>query len=220
MSHRAPFSLMSLAWLNVALHVAGLAFAAVGMRPGTPLVALPERLAYLAGSPWGWSLGWATWMLCALALVAFFATLARHLPGEPVAARLAVVFAAAGAGVDLLCDVLYISVLPMIASWGPAEERLFLTVERVAAAGGLVVANGLYSAGTLLLAWCLRDLPTRAAGAVGLGYAVFASGMVLVAAGFLDAPRLAQVATGPTISLFCVWAVQAGRSAGSREDGR
>src|SRR5262245_58770024 len=212
MSHRAPFPLILLAWLNVALHAVGLLFAAFGMRPGTPLVALPERLAYLAGAPWGWSLGWGTWMLCSLALVAYCAALARHLPGEPVAARLAVVLAAAGAAVDLLCDILYISVLPVIASWGPAEERLFLTVERAATAGGLVVANGLYSAATLLLAWCLRDCPARAAGAVLLGYAVFVSGMVLVAAGFLDAPRLAEKATGPTIGLFCVWAVQAARS--------
>ena len=36
-------TLTVLAWLNVCLHAAGLALAAVGMRPGTPLVSLPER---------------------------------------------------------------------------------------------------------------------------------------------------------------------------------
>jgi hypothetical protein len=55
-------------------------------------------------------------------------------------------------------------------------------------------------------------------GTVGLGYAVFASGMVLVAAGFLSEPRLAEWATGPTIGLFCVWAVLAARSTGAQEN--
>ena len=40
--------LMALAWLNVFLHLVALALAAVGMRPGSPLVPLHERLSYLA----------------------------------------------------------------------------------------------------------------------------------------------------------------------------
>ncbi len=217
MSHLPARSLQSLAWGNVVLHAAGLLLAAVTLRPGTPLVPLPERMAYLAGRPWGWSVGWGVWMLCALALAAFFAALARRLPGESAPARLAVVLAGAGAAVDLLCDVLYITVLPLIASWATAEERLFLTVERIALAGGLVVANGLYSVGTLLLAWCLRDCPRRAAGTVVVGYAVFGFGMALAAAGFLSEPRLAEWATGPTIGLFCIWAVLAAYSVDARE---
>src|SRR5947209_7278642 len=44
-------ALVALAWLNVAVHVAGLALAAVGIRPGSPAVPLEERLDYLAGAP-------------------------------------------------------------------------------------------------------------------------------------------------------------------------
>src|SRR4029453_17451630 len=79
-SRSAMRTLTFTAWLNVGLHLLGLALAMTGMRPGTPLVPAPERVAYLAARPLLWSLGWATWMLCALALVAFLAALARAVP--------------------------------------------------------------------------------------------------------------------------------------------
>jgi hypothetical protein len=201
-----PGILTLLAWLNVVLHVAGLAFAAFGMSPGTPLVGLDERVSYLAQYPLGWSLGWGTWMLCTLALIAFFAVLARHLPEHRDAAGLAILLAAVGGGVDLLCDVVYIRVLPLIASrYSPPAELLFLTVERLAMAGGAIVANGLYSIGTLLLTLCLRRRTGLLPFTVGLGYAVFGFGMLLSAAGFFDETRYLAWATGPTIGSFCLW---------------
>jgi hypothetical protein len=205
--------LTRLAWLNVGLHVAGLAFAALGMRPGTPLVGLDERLAYLAGYPLGWSLGWGTWMLCTLALIAFFAALARQLPEHADAARLALILAAAGGAVDLFCDAVYITVLPWLAaSYSPASEWLFRTVERLATAGGTVVANGLYSIGTLLLTLCLRGRKGLVPGTLGLGYAVFGCGMLLTAAGFLHDAWYLALATGPTIGGFCLWVLWVARS--------
>jgi hypothetical protein len=69
-------ALTLLAWTNVIAHAIALVFAALGMRPGSPLVELPERTAHLARFPAGWSLGWTTWMLCAMVLVAFFVVLA------------------------------------------------------------------------------------------------------------------------------------------------
>jgi hypothetical protein len=204
-----------LAWLNVVLHVAGLAFAALGMAPGTPLVGLDERVSYLAGDPLGWSLGWGTWMLCTLALIAFFAVLARHLPEHRDAARLAIVLAAVGGGVDLLCDVVYIRVLPLIAArYSPSAELLFLSVERLAMAGGAIVANGLYSIGTLLLTLCLRRRQGLLPLTVGLGYAVFGFGMLLSAAGFFDETWYLAWATGPTIGSFCLWTLCVARSLG------
>src|SRR5262249_3946456 len=105
---RVSRALVGLAWLNVLVHVLALILALVGMRPGSPLVELPQRLAYLARSPLGWSLGWGTWMFCTLALIAFFAVLARHLPEHGEVARLAVILAVAGGILDLFCDVVYI----------------------------------------------------------------------------------------------------------------
>jgi hypothetical protein len=113
---RALPGLTVLAWCNVLVHVAGLAFAAVAMAPGTALAPLPQRLEYLAASPAGWTLGWACWMLCAAMLVAFLAAVATRLgDGEPLV-RFALMIAVVGAGFDLFCDSVFIIVLPMIAA--------------------------------------------------------------------------------------------------------
>src|SRR5689334_20194044 len=53
-SMRPVRSLTVLAWWNVGLHLLGLVLAALAMAPGTPLVPLDERLAYLAAAPPGW----------------------------------------------------------------------------------------------------------------------------------------------------------------------
>ncbi len=207
-------ALTSLAWLNVAAHVLALVLALVGMRPGSPLVPLPERLAYLSTSPPGWTLGWATWMACALLLAAFFAVLAHRLPEHRSLPTLAATLAAAGAVLDLFCDAAYITVLPRLAGRGSAAQETFLVVEQLANVGGLVVANGMYALATLLLTLSLRGRPGLAPGVVLAGWGVFLSGMVLVASGFLGNPRLAEWGTGPTIGLYCVWVVLTARSLG------
>src|ERR1700722_66390 len=162
--HRNTLSLTVLAWLNVLLHVAGLTLAAVGMSPGTPLMPLPERLAYLAAAPVCWTLGWVSWMLCALVLVAFLAVLVHRLGDGAELARFGLLIAIAGLPIDLFCDSVFILVLPTIASWQPPAEQLFLVVERVIGIGSLVVANGAYSVAILLISRVLQD---RAS--IGLG---------------------------------------------------
>jgi len=198
------------AWLNVGLHLAGLVLAVVGLRPGTPLVPTAERVAYLAGRPLAWSLAWATWMLCALALVAFLAVLAHRVPEASALAGTAVTLAAAGAAIDLTCDTLYITVLPGLADGGATP--LFLAVERALGGGGIVVANGLYSVATLLATLGLRARPDVPALVRGLGYATFAGGMLMVAAGFTGDPRHLQLATGATILPYMAWTLGVARS--------
>jgi hypothetical protein len=197
------------AWLNVGLHLGGLAFAVAALRPGTPLVPAAERVAYLAARPLGWSLGWAAWMLCALALVAFLAVLAHVVPEAP-ALGTAVMLASAGAAVDLVCDTLYITVLPGLAAGGPTP--LFLTVERALGAGGVVVANGLYTVATLIATLDLRARPGVPAAVTWLGYATFAGGMLMVAAGFTGDPDHLQLATGAAIVPYMAWTVGVARS--------
>lgn len=198
------------AWSSVILHVAGLALAVVGMRPGTPLVPVAERIAYLAERSPLWSLGWAAWMLCALALVAFLAALAHAVPEAGAILGPAVMLAAAAAAVDLVCDTLFITVLPALAAQGPTP--LFLVVERALGAAGVVVANGLYSVAVLLATLGLRTRGAVPPPILGLGYATFAAGMLMVAAGFTGNPRLLQVATGATIVPFVLWTVGVARS--------
>lgn len=204
-------TLTLLAWLNVALHGLALMLALVGMRPGSPLVDLLERLHYLASYPLGWSLGWATWMLCTLALVAFFAAVAHHVPDQQSLAQLAVVLAAAGGTLDLFCDVIYITVLPLLAARTPLPEATFLAFERVANAGGLIVANGSYATGVLLLTACLHGVREAKRWVIPVGYGVFGFGTILVVAGFLNEPRLAALGTGPTIGSYCLWTILVAR---------
>jgi hypothetical protein len=204
--------LTTLAWLNVVIHAAALVLAVVGVRPGSRLVALEARVTYVAAAPPAWSLGWGAFMLCALALVAFFTALAHRLPDKAPIPQLAVLVAVAAGALDLFCDVVYITVLPRVAAGVDPSHTLFLAIEHLASSGGLVVANGLYSVGVLLLTLCVRRHPARVPGMVATGYGTFGFGMVLVAAGFLDAPWLAELATGPTLGAYCVWTVLVARS--------
>ena len=204
---KAPFTkLLPLAWLNVALHAAGLAAAWIGLRQGSVMVPLTERMAYLASRPPAWIWGWGIWMLCALVLVVFMAALRRRLPGDSLLAQLALVFTVAGMAVDLVCDIVQIRALPEAAQ---AEPAVFLAFEGVAFTGGLTVANGLYTAGLLLMNLSLRDL--AGASTRWAGWVTVVSGFTLAIAGFLPSPVLLQAATGMTILLYCLWTVRVAR---------
>ena len=206
-SSRPQGALSSLAWANVALHAAGLGLAWFGIRAGSVAAPLAARMAYLAGRPTGWVWGWGVWMACPLLLVAFMAVLRRRLPAPSPAADLALVCAATGMGADLLCDVIQIQALPLAAAAGPVS--LFLALERIAFTGGATVANGLYTAGIVLMILCLRPVvsgPARLA-----GWATGISGAVMVLSGLLLSPALLLASTGPTIGFYCLWTVLVAR---------
>jgi hypothetical protein len=198
--------------LNVVLHIVALVFAYFGMRPGSPLVPLPQRLEYLAQAPPGWSLGWATWMLCGGALVAFLAALVQRLGERADLARLGLTVAIVAAAFDLCCDSVYIVEFPALAATQPPSENLFLVVERVTGLASLVIANGGYSVATLLIALALRGRKGLVPGAVAVGYGVAGFGLLLAAAGFTGVPWHAEWATPPTIGLYCVWVPLVARS--------
>ena len=197
--------LVLLAWGNVALHALGLVLAAVGMRPGSPLVPLADRMGYLAGGPLGWSLGWGVWMLCSLLLFFYVAALRAHLPG--LSGSLAMALTAAGVGVDLLCDVAQIRALPLAAASG--SKPLFLTLESLLFAGGATVANGLYTVSVLILTLALRTRTGHLARYAGFGTVVAGSAMAV--AGLIPSPPLLELATGPTIGLYSLWTVLVAR---------
>lgn len=209
MPARTARRLEALAWANAGLHGLGLLAAWFGMRPGSVVIPLPDRLSYLASHPPLWSWGWGIWMLCALLLVAYMAGLGLFLPVRSAVARLALVLTASGMAVDLLCDVLQISVLPGIAEAGQSSTTLFLAVERLAFTGGATVANGLYSAGVLLMTLGLGGrIRTRARLA---GYGTALAGSAMAVAGLLPSPSLLQISTGPTIILYSLWTVLVAR---------
>jgi hypothetical protein len=197
-------TLRTAAWINVGLHVAGLALAAVTMKPGTPAAPLLERIRYLAARPAGWTAGWLVWILCALALVAFMRLLARAHP-SPFAVA-AATLAVLGAVVDVTCDLAYILVLPARAA---GDVSNFLAFERRLAAVSLTGANGLYSLAVLV---ATLGLPASAVLTRGLGVLTFLAGLVLAGAGFTGDPRHVMVGTALTIPLFLGWSLAASSS--------
>src|SRR5438874_746367 len=85
----------------------GLALAAVGLRPGSPLVPLGEWLNYLAGTPVGWTAAWVARMCCAVALIAFLAALTHRLGEHARLAQFGLMIDVVGAAFDLFCDSVY-----------------------------------------------------------------------------------------------------------------
>jgi len=207
--------LIGLAWLNVVLHVIALVLADKCMRPGSPLVSLRDRLSFLVHDTSAWVLAWASWMLCAAALIAYLAILAQQLH-SPLA-QFALTVAVVGAAFDVFCDAIYMVVLPQLASHLPVpllgqppdepwHYEVFLTVERIAGIGSMTIANGAYSLAILLLNVDLHRRRARRF-TFGLGYVVAGFGFLLALADFTGVARHAEWATPPTIVLFCVWAV-------------
>jgi hypothetical protein len=196
--------LTAAAGLNVALHVVGLGLAYVGMRPGSPVVPLDDRMAYLAARPALWMLGWGCWMLCALALVALMAALRSHAASRDLTS-LALMLTVSGAAVDILCDVGQMAVLPDAAAWKPAQPAQFVAWERWLGAGGAVVANGFYSIAVVIVTWPMRrQVPGYV---LGLAVATFGAGMLMVAAGITGDARLLEASVAPTIFSFLAWTV-------------
>jgi hypothetical protein len=199
--------LFGLAWLNVFLHLLGLLLAATSIRPGSALMPLEERLGYLEGMPAGWTMAWVAWILCAASLITFLALVTRRLGEHAGLAQFGLMIAVVGAACDLFCDSVYMLIFPMLASWKPPPETLFLTLERMTGIASLVIANGAYSLAILLVTQALRERRRIAPFTVGVGYAVAGFGILLAAAGFTGVPWHAEWATLPTIGLFCLWVV-------------
>lgn len=198
--------LFVLAWLNVALHVAGLLFAAFGMQPNLFDGKLEE---HLRSFPLGWSLGWVTWMLCAAALIAFLTAVVNRLPQPASTARLGLTFAIVGLGFDLLCDSVYIFVLPEFATGH--TPYVFQAVERTTTIASLLIANGGYSVGILLISREMLQDPRTRPSTAAVGDLVGAGGLIMALTAFPNMPILTAVAAGPTILLFCVWVLLVAR---------
>jgi len=207
-------ALLPVAWTNVGLHIAGLVAALLVMRPGTAAFPLPERISYIATHSTAWGLAWTLWILCAVGLTVFVSLLAA-LFSRSFLASLALIFTVAGVAFDITCDLLYAVVFPLAAkqAFSPREYYSqyfpqFELLERGVGIASLVTANGFYSIAILLLT---RGLATSFT-ARFTGYGTSLWGMVMAVAAVAGSSGLIEVATGPTMLLFCVWSVLLARS--------
>jgi hypothetical protein len=195
----ATSPLRLVAGMTVALHAAGLVFAVLTMRPGTPGAPLLERIAYLAARPPGWTAGWLVWMACAVSLALLLRVLARVRPSP--ALRRAARIATAGAALDLVCDALYIWELPARAA---GEVSRFVSFERALGMASLTGANGLY---TLAIAIASSALPITWTAPRRLGALTVAGGIVMAVGGATGAAVLVVAGTAVTVPAFAAWAL-------------
>jgi hypothetical protein len=177
--------------------VAVIALATV-LRPGTSIEPDPAaRLAYVQRHLVSWRLGWASWMVAAISLIAFYAWWGERLRRRRLAfAALAV--ACAGLVCDLLAESLWIG-------WPAADLHRLDRLATVLTGG---VANGLYTIAGIVLTLAtgeLRGVLRMAA------WWMWAAGLALSAAAFAGSPLWIAAATGMLFMIFCPWVILVGR---------
>lgn len=122
------------------------------MRPGLPVGEdLPARLTYINSHLLLWQLGWFSWMLAALSLLAFAVMLSTAL--QPGAARqYGVLLVALGMAPDLMAETLYAFVMPQVSV---SNIALLQFIDALAMHLTGFLGNGLYNIGGMLLTLAL-----------------------------------------------------------------
>lgn len=163
------------------------------LAPGTSLVDEASRAAYVREHLLAWRLGWASWILAAISLLAFFAWWTARIR----APRWPLVLALAGFAADLGAESLLIAVVPDSPALAPLMFQL---------TGG--VANGGYTIAGIALS--LRTPGMRGGFALWTG-AIWLLGILLSAFAFLEVPLGIAASTAALFTLFLPWCVAMGR---------
>ncbi|MEM7307436.1 MAG: hypothetical protein AAF682_12235 [Planctomycetota bacterium] len=195
-----------LAAAAAAAHVAGLSASWFYLRPGSFLVPLEERLAYLGGEPVGWRITWCVWVLCALALSTFARLLARSEPSAR--ARAGVLLVRLAAALDVSLSLVFAFLVPSLYAARPDDA---LAIHRGFELLSVVGANGTYSLGVLVVT---GGLGFASAAARRLAWLTAGSGWLLAAGGALESAPLVAAGTPATILLATAWMLALARDAG------
>ena len=156
---------------------------------------LQDRLAFLVTHRALWTLGWLTWTAAAIAILYFYWTFAD----THAVSRFAVLLTVAALGPDLAAQSIEIGVLAGLA----AAPEQFLIMHRVAVMLSGYLANGLYSATAIMLAWAARHKYPVWVSTLGLAVGLF--GVALSIAALLDSAAgmfWTNVLLVPTILLW------------------
>ena len=133
---------------------------------------LLSRVSFIVDHGALWTFAWLTWTAAAIAILCFYAAFAPvHQTGQ-----IAVWLTIAAIGPDVCAQAIEMGALPQIAT----RADLFVTLHRIAVLMSGFVANGLYSASALILAWLTRRVYPAWVSAAGVATGVF--GMALSAA--------------------------------------
>jgi hypothetical protein len=201
-------------WLCIATHVAALFALALYLRPGTEIVGdASTRATYVSEFLTPWSLGWATWMVSAAALVGFFArwggylilsteysnSSAAYFDTRSLAATAAVVIAAFG----MVCDFAGEGLLILrLVEYAKNDLAAFARVERQFTLLSAGAANGLYTLGGIILTLITPNLPRWVRAAMWITWVAGAAMTIAAIAKFL--PGLV-VSTVVLFLAFLIW---------------
>jgi hypothetical protein len=195
-----------IAWAAAAVNLLAAILLATVLRPGLPGQGRSgtDRLTYIRGHLWVWRLGWLTWNVAAITLIALFVVLAlRVRERSKVLAALALICAGAGLAADVSAEAALIALVPAL------DGNAFLDAQRTSLLITGDVANGLYSlAGSLLTVAMWRSLMP---GLRAIAVVVWGAGFVLSAATIANSTGAQIVATAIVMPAFVVYAVLIGR---------
>lgn len=195
-----------LAWLAIVLHVIGLFAALYGVRPGTAVFPVEDRMAWIQASHQRWQMAWGVWFLAALSFIAFLTAVIHRFELRGTLTNLGLAIGVAAVTVDCFNDALQIVVLP-----GVSGKNAFLTLAHITSVGGIIMANGLYCIAVLLITVALgKSVPMNVR---FMGWAGLFTGLALSAAGFFLNPYLPEIFTGPAIGAYILWVYLLDRTA-------
>jgi hypothetical protein len=188
--------------LNAVASIVMVAVLRMGLPDGSDTAA--ERLAFIQSHVLQWRVGWLTWNLAALSLLALYVALGRAagMHGSLVV-RLALLFAAAGLAGDLTAEALIMGLEPSLS---PSP---FAVAERATLVLTGYLGNGLYNLAGAMLTWCLRRALPR--WLVTVAIALWAAGFALSLMTLIDSTTGEIVTTGMVMVLFVAWAGLVGR---------
>ena len=174
------------------------------MRPGLPVGDdLATRLNYIHNNLLLWQLGWLSWMLAALSLLAFAVMLSTAL--QPGAGRqYGVLLVALGMAPDLMAETLYAFVMPHIAITDVATLQ-FIDLLAMHLTGFL--GNGLYNIGGMLLTLALLKQQPALKLWLYPGIVAWVLGLGLSVSIALQQLKLAEYFTAASMVLSTGWFV-------------
>lgn len=188
--------------------LAGLAMLFI-LRMGLPPEGLSVRSTFISSHLVVWRLGWLSWNIAAITLLALFLALASRWSKEaPLLCGLAIVVATAGLAADLGAESL------LAGFTGSTLHDLSLVQSEALLLTGYV-GNGLYTvAGIFLTAAGRKELPTEL---LALASLVWAAGLWLSAATLVESSSGEAASTGILMASFVLWAALLGKWFGSLE---
>jgi hypothetical protein len=195
---------LAIAWFSFSIHLLALAFMLLALQFGVLLGTEESRRATIIQQGAVWQVGWFVWMVASLALVLIFLAWADALEFRAWG-LFAVALCLVGATIDWMDEIVMIGLIPSLATREAGALNLFPLWEHFYRLVSIGLANGLYTAGGILLnalAFMTRGFPRWLA---WWGVPLWACSIALSAFGLANDPLGITLASVGIFVLFIPW---------------